>query len=1027
MSAPKAGAATGERRIVTALFADVVGSTSIAETMDPEDWGELVGRAVSAIGAVATRYGGTVAEFAGDAVLAVFGAPIAHEDDPYRAVSAGLEIVAGSGSPAEAGGLEVRVGINTGLALVSDVESGAVRTVAALGDTMNVASRLQSLASPGTVAISEQTRRLLGPHVDAIALGSTQLKGRREPVEVFRVVSVLEAEERGRGVPGLSSPMIGRDAQLRQLVGLTQESAAGLGRVAVLLGEPGVGKSRLIDELGSDLRATGAGTWVVGRCVPFDQELPFQLAASVVRSVAGVGTGQSPEADEGAVRALAARAGATEEAGALLRMVGLSGTEDVASPETLVETYVKALTAVVSAVARAGPPLVIVLEDAHWADASSVDVIGRMLAEIPGLPVLVIIASRPERDSHGWSLIDRTRRELGQSCIDVHLDPLPVSDLRDVLGHLLEVESLPVALRRLVTDRVGGNPFFLEETVRMLIDRGLVDRLDGRWVATAAVDSVDVPDTVQGLLAARIDQLPPAARRAGRFAAVIGRTFTAQLFSEVYEGEGGAAVHPDLASLESSGLLVLESTSPHVRFAFRHALIHDVMYEGMLRRERQQIHRSVADTLEQLHPDRRDELSAVLAHHHELAGSPEPALHYVFVAARRADAQGARVEAAEFYGHAQALLAAHEVGTRADRVDAVLGRLRAGSTFIPGPDALGWIDEVLPIARDLDDPDRLAALYERAIWTRGMQGEGYANGAYREQLDEAYALMPTLRQTATAALLQAMWATAQRSVDAFDESLEPLAAAVDALERSGELANASEFSTMLADSFAELGRFSEASAAIDRATQLAARSGDLNAAADADLIRGSIAAERGDLDEAIEYLKRGVDGAQDVGNTFCDLVGNFKVADQQLRTGNAEAAIAHLEHSAGLARYCNAGGYEALGQAWLAAARARLGDLRPQDFDAPLEHALAAGSRSTEAKIRVQRATALAAAGDLEGAIPDFDRALELEAEYGGRPLLARTHHAYGEALRAAGRNSLAASQLDAAAELFAELGMTSQ
>ncbi len=278
---------SGERRVVTALFCDVVGSTTLAEDMDPEDWGELASGAARTMGAVAARYGGSVTEFAGDAVLAVFGAPAAHEDDPFRAVSAGLEIVrAMRGSP-DLNALQVRVGINTGLVVVSDIEAGAMRTVSALGDTMNVASRLQSLAEPGSVVISGATRRLLGSAVEAVPMGPMALKGRREPVDAYVVVSVDEEAHRSRGVSGLSSPMVGREAELRALTDLVAQARAGMGRAAVVLGEPGVGKSRLIAELREHVGADPAGAWAVGRCVAYDQERPLHLAATTVLALAG--------------------------------------------------------------------------------------------------------------------------------------------------------------------------------------------------------------------------------------------------------------------------------------------------------------------------------------------------------------------------------------------------------------------------------------------------------------------------------------------------------------------------------------------------------------------------------------------------------------------------------------------------------------------------------------------------------------------------------------------------------------------
>jgi tetratricopeptide (TPR) repeat protein len=324
----------------------------------------------------------------------------------------------------------------------------------------------------------------------------------------------------------------------------------------------------------------------------------------------------------------------------------------------------------------------------------------------------------------------------------------------------------------------------------------------------------------------------------------------------------------------------------------------------------------------------------------------------------------------------------------------------------------------------MGDADRLARIYERIIWTRGMQGESYASPQYRKQLDAGYELIPQLSDDGTAALLSAMMGGAFRSGDKYEASVDPLREAVDGLKHAGLLADASYNASMLADSLTNLGRFDEAIAAIERATELGEQSGDPNAVLDAEIIRGSIAADRGELAEAMEYTRRGILGAEEHGNTFCNLAANFKLADQQLRLDQVDSAIAHLETSTGLAQFCNAGGYEALGQAWLAAARARAGDLRPEDFTAPLEAAIDAGSSSTEALVRLQRAIALAGDEQFELAATDFERSIELFEGYGGLPNLARARHAYGEALQSWGKIEDAKSHLLAANELFTTLGI---
>lgn len=1019
------GTLSGERRVVTALFCDVVGSTSIAETMDPEDWGDLVASAITTMGDVVRRYDGTVSEFVGDGIVALFGAPTAHEDDPYRAVRTGMEIVTAMHAQIDAGGLDVRVGIHTGLVVVGDVAAGDLSTYSALGDTLNVAARLQESAEPGTVVISAETRRLLGSDIEARTLGPTELKGRREPVVRFEVVDVKLAEERRRGLPGLVSPLVGRDSELESLEGLAAAGTAGTGRVAAVVGEPGVGKSRLIRELSQSSRRQEGELWAYGICLPFDEELPYHLATSLLRSLAGVGPSDSGDIVAKAINALVEGCELPDLADPLRRLAGVEDEYPDVPPETLGDEYTAALRSLLAALASNHRLVVLVCEDIHWADASSVELISSLIPKVSTLRCLLVLLARPDRGSEGWRLIENARRELGTSFSEIGLAPLDEAASRSLISQLLALESLPPPLRRLVLDKAEGNPFFLEEVVRMLIESGLIEHRDGRWTARGESGDLDVPGTIQGLIASRVDLLDPELRRAGRVAAVIGRRFQARLFEAVYdvrpEDEQGS-LHSHLGGLESHGLIQLEEIEPELEFGFRHALIHDVMYRGLLRRERREIHRLVATAIEEIYSERVEELAPALARHYAEAGVNDRAISFYMTAGSLAQARGARVEAARFFTHALELLDSDPDADPQVVVDAVLGRVGAGMGFIPIPDSIAAIEKAIPIAADLDDPDRLARLYERVVWARGVQGESYSSPNYRAQLDAGYALIPRLTDTGTAALLHAMMGGALRSGDEYERSVEPLAEAVDGLSQVGRLAEASYNAAMLADSQAQVGRFDEAVESVERARDLGERSGDANTVLDADIIRGSIAAEMGDLQEAMVYTQRGIEGAEKHGNTFCNLAGNFKLADQQLRLGQVETAITHLERSTSLAQYCNAGGYELLGQAWLAMARSRAGDPRPEDFEVPLSRAIESGSRSAEGLVRLQRAISLSGGANGEHVWSDFEKAIELFADYGGLPNLARAHHAYGEALEAAGEIEKSVGHLRAAEEIFERL-----
>src|SRR5438094_2731440 len=289
------GAGVSERRPITVLFADIAGSTSIAERLDPEDWTTLIGEAFQRMNRTVERYGGTIARLMGDGVLAFFGAPTAHEDDPERAVRCGLDLVRAideldaSKHLSEADAFKVRVGINTGPVVVGVVGTEAASEYTAMGDTVNVAARMQASARPGNVLVTSATYRFISQLVEAVDVGQLELKGKSETVHAYEITSLKEGAVHTRGLAGVRSPMVGRDAQLDQLVKAFQVAEAGQGRVACILGEPGMGKTRLLAELRATLERDGhPPRWIAGHCLSYGETIPYHLVIDLIRSIIGV-------------------------------------------------------------------------------------------------------------------------------------------------------------------------------------------------------------------------------------------------------------------------------------------------------------------------------------------------------------------------------------------------------------------------------------------------------------------------------------------------------------------------------------------------------------------------------------------------------------------------------------------------------------------------------------------------------------------------------------------------------------------
>jgi class 3 adenylate cyclase len=542
-------AASGERRPITVLFADIAGSTAIAERMDPEDWTALVGRAFQSMNHSIERYGGTVARLMGDGVLAFFGAPVAHEDDPERAVRCGLDMVRSIdalGAQNQFPGvdrLQIRVGVNTGPVVVGIVGTDSAHEYTAMGDTVNVAARLQSAARPGRVILSAATHRFVSTLIESVDLGRLELKGKADAVQAYEVVDLKLGAVRSRGLDGVRSPMIGRDAELSELENAFHISSAGQGRVACVLGEPGLGKSRLLAELRAVVESTDATTtWIEGRCLSYGEAVAYHLVVDLVRSMIGVTpASDATEVEEALERAVRDAVGDDwEEPFAYLgHLLSLSLSAPLQARISLLEfetvkRYVASLALLLRAISQRGP-VVVVCDDVHWADPASVNTLLQLLPSIGGLRVLLVLSSRADRAATGWRLIAGASDLSGDALTQIRLTPLSDDESRELIANLLTIESLPSKTRDLILDRAEGNPFFVEEVIRMMIAGGAIVREGERWIATDRVRELEIPDTLHGLLLARIDRLPSESKRTLRIASVIGRQFGVTILERLLE------------------------------------------------------------------------------------------------------------------------------------------------------------------------------------------------------------------------------------------------------------------------------------------------------------------------------------------------------------------------------------------------------------------------------------------------------------------------------------------------------------
>lgn len=614
---PPPAAVAGERRVVTVLFADLVGFTTLAEHLDPEELRALMTETLSELTEEVERREGWVEKFIGDAIVAVFGAPIAHEDDPARAVETALAMLEAVRRRSETtpSPLELRIGINSGLVVAGAVGDGTQTGV--MGDAVNVAARLQQGAGEGEVMLSASTGRRVRDTFEAEPAGALEVKGRGQRVETYRLV--------GRGEPGVRQrvPFVGRREELALLDLLWSSALKGNTHVVSVVGEPGVGKSRLLGELHPsgeplDVRIACGGERAFG---------PF---IELVERVLGGSPRDTEELTERAMDLGVER----EHALLVGSLLGLGGAPPVVRMadeqrgQQVLAGYWQFLVAVCSS-----RPVLVALDDVHWADESSRELLDFLLERLSGVPLMLLLCYRP-----GFERVERA--ELRASHTVVRLEPLTPEESVDLARGFLGVRELPEDLERLVAERAEGNPFFIEELLQALQELGSLAVVDG--TAVLAQVEVDIPDTVQGTILARVDRLDARARAVLQHAAVLGRSFSSDVLSAV---AGNGDVPASLEDLERAQLVVM--TAPE-EWAFKHALIQEVTYETLLLRQRRELHRAAAEALERRAAG-DPSLLEQLAEHYALAESPEQARRYAIAAGDLAAARNGYLEAVRRY------------------------------------------------------------------------------------------------------------------------------------------------------------------------------------------------------------------------------------------------------------------------------------------------------------------------------------------------------------------------------------------
>jgi class 3 adenylate cyclase/tetratricopeptide (TPR) repeat protein len=695
-----------ERKLVTVMFADISGFTAMSESMDPEAVRDLMNACFEQLVPVVERCGGTVDKFIGDEIMALYGAPVAHENDPERALRAALEMTGqlAAFNLQHSTDLGIHFGINTGLVIAGGIGTGECQEYSVMGDAVNLAKRLEEVSERGEILAGPDTYRLTAPLFAFEALDPVRVKGKAEPVTVYRLVGPKAEPGRTRGLEtrGISSPLVGRDDEFAALCGCIERLRNGQGGILSIIGEAGVGKSRLMAELRSQVlgpsrAASSTPTpdpqclipnliWLEGRTLSFGQTISYWPFQEILWRYAGISEEDS-EADawhklESRVNALFA-----EQTPEILPYLATLLTLEVRDEYVERVKYLdgEAMGRQVFLASRRfferlaqAQPTVLVFEDLHWVDASSALLLEHLLPLVRSVPLSIVGVSRPEPDSPVAHLPELAAADYADRYTEIRLSPLSRTDSAQLVRNLLAIEDLPSRVREMIVRKAEGNPFFLEEIIRTLIDAGAVihEPTAGRWQATARIETITIPDTVQGVIMARVDRLDEEVKQVLRTASVVGRSFLYRVLCAVCVtpldlpvpsapgaessvqslsraiAEVDQQLDEHLSELQAIELIREKQRVPELEYIFKHALAQEATYESILLQRRRELHACVGQAIEVLFAGRLEEFYGLLAYHYARAEAWEKAQEYLLKAGDQAGRVAADAEALAHYEQA---------------------------------------------------------------------------------------------------------------------------------------------------------------------------------------------------------------------------------------------------------------------------------------------------------------------------------------------------------------------------------------
>jgi len=724
----------GERKQVTVLFADVKGFTSISEKLDPENVRNLISECLVFFTEEVHRYEGTIAQFLGDGVMALFGAPIAHEDAPQRALYAALAIrdrLRRYAEKLKKDGIDfkMRIGLNTGLVVVGRIGDDLTMEYTAMGDTVNLASRMESAAEPGTIQVSESTCHMTEGYFDFKPLGEIEVKGKKEPVKAYQLIGVGQARTR-LGVSEMRglTPFVGRQKELEHIKDCYAQAKEGQGQVVGIVGEPGVGKSRLLLEFIRSLPREEY-TYLEGECIQYGSSISYLPFLEILRAYFGFTEGEQEfliksKLEQGIARLDEKLRGILPPLHDILSLKLENKEYLKLEPQQRREQAFEALRAILVRESQ-NKPLVLAIDGLQWIDKTSEEFLTYLIGGLASTHILLVLLYRPEYTPL-W--VSKTY------CSQVRTDQLPPGMSSDLVRAILGGEEVAPALRTLILDRATGNPLFMEELTHSLLENGSIKKKDHQYVLSRKPSEIQVPETIQGIIAARIDRLQEDLKHTMQAASVIGKDFAYRILQTITGMQ--QELKSWLLNLQELEFIYEKTLFPELEYMFKHTLTQEVAYNSLLLQSRKEIHERIGKAVEELYPDRLAEFYEMLAYHYSAGESWEKAYQYLKLSGDKTLRTHSRWEPFRFYREAlEALRKLPETDENKRReIDVRLSLMWPMTVLFFPEDSVEILQEGERLSRELCDEKSLARF-------RGGLGVYYAvldRSRAREYLEDAF-------------------------------------------------------------------------------------------------------------------------------------------------------------------------------------------------------------------------------------------------------------------------------------------------